>query len=67
VVVLSILAMQPTVNDEGQITGSFLYEFSYTSAAMAALVKDPQDRIAVAIKPFSTALGGQVVASSDVF
>jgi hypothetical protein len=34
---------------------------------MAALVKDPQDRIAVETKPFSTALGGQVVASSDVF
>ena len=65
--VLSILAMHPTVNEEGQITGSFLYEFSYTSPTMAALVKDPQDRIAVAIKPFSTALGGQVVASSDVF
>ena len=65
--VLCILAMHPMVSEEGQITGSFLYEFSYTSAAMAALVKDPQDRIAVAIKPFSTALGGQVVASSDVF
>lgn len=59
--------MHPMVSEEGQITGSFLYEFSYTSAAMAALVKDPQDRIAVATKPFSTALGGQVVASSDVF
>ena len=65
--VLCILAMHPMVSEEGQITGSFLYEFSYTSAAMAALVKDPQDRIAVATKPFSTALGGQVVASSDVF
>lgn len=65
--VLIILAMHPMVSEEGQITGSFLYEFSYTSAAMAALVKDPQDRNAVAIKPFSTALGGQVVASSDVF
>lgn len=65
--VLSILAMHPAVNNQGHITGSFLYEFSYTSAAMAALVKDPQDRIAVAPKPFSTALGGQVVASSDVF
>ena len=65
--VLIILAMHPRVSDQGQITGSFLYEFSYTSAAMAALVKDPQDRIAVATKPFSTALGGQVVASSYVF
>ena len=65
--VLSILAMHPVVSEEGQITGSFLYEFSYTSAAMAALVKDPQDRIAVATKPLSTALGGQVVASSYPF
>ena len=55
--------MHPTVIEEGQITGSFLDEFSYTSAAMAALAKDPQDRIAVATKPFSTALGGQVLAS----
>lgn len=59
--------MHPAVNNQGQITGSFLYEFSYTSAAMAALVKDPQDRIAVATKPFSTALGGQVLASSYEF
>lgn len=66
-VVLIILAMHPMVSEEGQITGSFLREFSYTSAAMAALVKDPQDRIAVAIKPFSTALGGRVVASSYLF
>lgn len=65
--VLIILAMHPMVSEEGQITGSFLYEFSYTSAAMAALVKDPQDRIAVATKPFSTALGGQVLASSYEF
>ena len=65
--VLSILAMQPTVNDEGQITGSFLYEFSYTSATMAALVKDPQDRIDVATRPFSTAIGGQVVAANCEF
>ena len=65
--VLSILAMHPMVSEEGQITGSFRCEFSYTSAAMVALVKAPQGRIAVATKPFSTALGGQVVASSDVF
>lgn len=61
------LAMHPRVSEEGQITGSFLHEFSYTSAAMAALVQDPQDRIAVATKPFSTALGGHVVASSYLF
>ena len=59
--------MHPRVNDQGQIAGSFLYEFSYTSAAIEALVKDPQDRIAVATKPFSTALGGQVLASSYEF
>ena len=59
--------MHPVVSEEGQITGSFLYEFSYTPAAMAALVKDPQDRIAVATKPFSTALGGQLLASSYEF
>ncbi|GDX71544.1 hypothetical protein LBMAG38_26350 [Chloroflexota bacterium] len=51
-VVLSILATHPTVTEEGQITGSFLHEFSYTSATMGVLVKDPQDRIAVAPKPF---------------
>lgn len=59
--------MHPMVSEEGQITGSFLYEFSYTPASMAALVKDPQDRIAVATKPFSTALGGQLLASSYEF
>ena len=47
--------------------GLYLYEFSYTSAAMAALVKDPQDRIDVAAKPLATALGGHVVAGGYAF
>lgn len=59
--------MQPTVNEEGQLIGSFLYEFSYTSSAMAALVKDPQNRIDVSPKPLATAVGGQVVAGGYVF
>ncbi len=37
--------------------GLYLYEFLYTSVAIAALVKNPKDRIDVAAKPLATALG----------
>ncbi len=47
--------------------GLYLYEFLYTSVAIAALVKNPQDRIDVAAKPHATALGGHLVAGGYAF
>lgn len=47
--------------------GLYLYEFSYTAEAIAALVKNPQDRLDVAAKPVAAALGGRLVAGGYAF
>jgi len=39
----------------------YMYQVSYTSAAVAALIREPQDR-AEAVRPTIEAMGGKVVA-----
>jgi uncharacterized protein with GYD domain len=39
----------------------YMYQVSYTSAAVAALIREPQDRVE-AVRPAIEAMGGTVVA-----
>ncbi len=42
----------------------YMYQLSYTPEAVAALVKEPQDRIE-AVRPAIEALGGKLAAAGD--
>jgi hypothetical protein len=44
----------------------YLYQVSYTSEAVAALVREPQDRIE-AVRPAIEAMGGKLVAAGYPF
>jgi uncharacterized protein with GYD domain len=44
----------------------YLYQVSYTSAAVAAQVREPQDRIE-AVRPVIEAMGGKLVAAGYPF
>jgi uncharacterized protein with GYD domain len=44
----------------------YMYQLSYTPGAVAALVRDPQDRIE-AVRPAIEALGGKLVAAGYPF
>jgi uncharacterized protein with GYD domain len=44
----------------------YMYQVSYTSEAVAALIREPQDRVE-AVRPAIEALGGKVVATGYPF
>ncbi len=44
----------------------YMYEISYTAAAVAALIREPQDRVE-AVRPLIEAMGGKIVASGYPF
>jgi len=44
----------------------YMYQVSYTSEAVAALIREPQDRVE-AVRPAIEALGGKVVAAGYPF
>ncbi len=44
----------------------YMYQLSYTSEAVAALIREPQDR-AEAIRPVIEAMGGKLVAAGYPF
>jgi uncharacterized protein with GYD domain len=44
----------------------YMYQVSYTSEAVAALIKQPQDRVE-AVRPTIEAMGGKVLASGYPF
>ena len=44
----------------------YMYQVSYTSEAVAALIREPQDRVE-AVRPAIEAMGGKVVAAGYPF
>jgi uncharacterized protein with GYD domain len=44
----------------------YMYQLSYTAEAVAALIREPQDRVE-AVRPIIEAMGGKIVASGYPF
>ena len=45
----------------------YLYQLSYTSESIAAMVKEPQDRLETAARPVLEAIGGKLLGGGFAF
>ena len=45
----------------------YLYQAAYTPESLAAQIKEPQDRLEVAAKPVTEAIGGRLLAGGYAF
>ena len=47
--------------------GQYLYQLSYTSESLAAMVREPQDRLETAARPVLEAIGGRLLGGGFSF